>query len=84
MLKKYNTRNLTEGWNDIESESGRKERVFFIQNPALGLWAVKNRLAGNSGPHSMKDSDVIVSLSDQSANTSSDVGGWAKPPDITT
>jgi nickel-dependent lactate racemase len=41
MQRKYNPETLAEGWNDVDGE-----RVFFIGNPALGLWAHRDRLAG--------------------------------------
>ncbi|MFT7515116.1 MAG: hypothetical protein ACI9QL_004343 [Candidatus Omnitrophota bacterium] len=41
MQQKYNPKTLKEGWNDVDGE-----RVFFIGNPALGLWAHKDRLKG--------------------------------------
>jgi hypothetical protein len=39
MMKKYNPRNLKDGFNTIDGEE-----IFFISNPALGLWASKERL----------------------------------------
>jgi hypothetical protein len=41
MTEKYNPDQLTDGWNEVD---GR--RVFFVRNPALGLWASKQRLDG--------------------------------------
>jgi hypothetical protein len=41
MQQTYNPETLMEGWNDVDGE-----RVFFIGNPALGLWAHRDRLAG--------------------------------------
>jgi nickel-dependent lactate racemase len=38
MANKYNPESLSKGFNTIEGES-----LFFISNPALGLWASKNR-----------------------------------------
>jgi len=38
MLKKYNPEKLMDGFNMVEGEE-----VFYISNPALGLWAYKNR-----------------------------------------
>jgi hypothetical protein len=40
MLKKYNVQELKTGWH-IDPET--QEEFFFIQNPALGLWASKGR-----------------------------------------
>lgn len=39
MMKKYNPDKLKDGFNDIDGEE-----IFYISNPALGLWASKERL----------------------------------------
>jgi nickel-dependent lactate racemase len=39
MTRRYDPSRLREGWNDVNGE-----RVFFISNPALGLWASRSRL----------------------------------------
>lgn len=39
MLKKYNPENLKEGYNTLTGG----EEIFFISNPAVGLWATKDR-----------------------------------------
>jgi nickel-dependent lactate racemase len=41
MLKKYDPASLQDGWNTVDGE-----RVFFVSNPALGLWAYRGRLKG--------------------------------------
>ncbi len=33
MAKKYDPQKLTDGWNDVDGE-----KIFYISNPALGLW----------------------------------------------
>lgn len=38
MLAKYDIRNLTDGWNDVDGEE-----VHYISNPALGLWGTAER-----------------------------------------
>jgi nickel-dependent lactate racemase len=38
-MKRYNIDKLSGGWNTLENG----EKVFFIPNPALGLWAEKKR-----------------------------------------
>jgi hypothetical protein len=38
MLKKYNPQNLKDGINNINGEE-----IFYISNPALGLWAFKDK-----------------------------------------
>ncbi|MDD4032750.1 MAG: lactate racemase domain-containing protein [Bacteroidales bacterium] len=37
-MEKYNPERLKEGWNQVDGEE-----IFFISNPALGLWAHKSR-----------------------------------------
>lgn len=39
MIKKYNPKELADGFNKMPDG----EEIFFISNPALGLWASKNR-----------------------------------------
>jgi hypothetical protein len=38
--KLYDPSQLADGWNTMANG----ERVFFISNPALGLWACRNRI----------------------------------------
>ena len=38
MMKKYDPAKLKDGFNMVDGE-----KIFFISNPALGLWAYKNR-----------------------------------------
>jgi hypothetical protein len=38
MMKRYDPARLQEGYNDL-----RGEGVFFVSNPALGLWAHRER-----------------------------------------
>jgi hypothetical protein len=40
MLKKFNPTKLKEGFNKMDDG----EEVYFISNPALGLWTLKQRL----------------------------------------
>ena len=39
MLKRYDPASLSDGWNVIDDG----ERVFYISNPGLGLWALRAR-----------------------------------------
>jgi hypothetical protein len=39
-LARYNPDKLSDGYNDVDGEE-----VFYISNPALGLWAYRGRLA---------------------------------------
>ena len=41
MQRRYNPATLRDGWNDVAGE-----RVFYISNPALGLWAARSRVIG--------------------------------------
>jgi nickel-dependent lactate racemase len=41
MLSPYDPRQLQDGWNELSGE-----RIFFVRNPALGLWAARGRLPG--------------------------------------
>ena len=38
MMKKYNPETLKDGWNTVDGEE-----IYYISNPALGLWAYKER-----------------------------------------
>jgi len=44
MGKKYNTASLKDGFNTLPNG----EEIFFISNPALGLWAEKEKFLNNS------------------------------------
>ena len=43
MTAKYDPEILKDGWNDLPDG----ERIYYISNPAIGLWAYKNRFGGN-------------------------------------
>ena len=38
MMAKYDVKNLKDGFNTVNGEE-----VFYISNPALGLWAVRDK-----------------------------------------
>ena len=42
MMAKYPPERLKDGWNDVEGE-----RIYFVRNPALGLWASEHRFSSN-------------------------------------
>ncbi|HEY9593321.1 MAG TPA: D-mannonate epimerase, partial [Spirochaetia bacterium] len=42
---RYDPRRLREGWNELPDG----ERVYFISNPAVGLWASRGKLEGRGG-----------------------------------
>jgi nickel-dependent lactate racemase len=43
MMKKYNPAELKDGWNEVDGEE-----IYYISNPALGLWAYKERFTPKS------------------------------------
>jgi nickel-dependent lactate racemase len=40
MLRRYNPQTLRDGWNTLPDG----ERIYYVSNPALGLWAYRGRL----------------------------------------
>ncbi|MDR2496023.1 MAG: lactate racemase domain-containing protein [Tannerellaceae bacterium] len=40
MMRKYDPARLTDGWNTVDGEE-----IYYISNPALGLWAYKEKFA---------------------------------------
>jgi hypothetical protein len=38
MMKKYPPESLRDGWNTVDGEE-----IYYISNPALGLWAYRER-----------------------------------------
>jgi nickel-dependent lactate racemase len=42
MLRRYSPERLRDGWNTLPDG----ERIYYISNPALGLWAYRGRLPG--------------------------------------
>ena len=84
MEKKYDVGNLKDGWNTI-SIDGVEEEIYYISNPALGLWAVQKRFDGSGEGIPATSENMpsgIDANKDQNAsgNNSGGVGGWAKPP----
>ena len=41
--KKYDPEKMVNGFNHLVHEDGTEEDVYFVQAPALGLWAYKGR-----------------------------------------
>ena len=41
MLRRYDPKVLRDGWNVLPDG----ERIYYVSNPALGLWAYRGRLA---------------------------------------
>ena len=46
MQPKYNPETLKDGWNILPDG----EKIFYVSNPALGLWALKRQFEANSPP----------------------------------
>jgi nickel-dependent lactate racemase len=44
MLKRYDPAKLADGWNTVEGEE-----IFYVSNPALGLWAYRGRFGDAAG-----------------------------------
>jgi nickel-dependent lactate racemase len=42
-LARYDPKKLSLGWNTLQDHAGAGERIFFVPNPALGLWAERTR-----------------------------------------
>ncbi len=43
-LRHYRPETLKDGWNELPLPGGGRERFFYISNPALGLWAHRDRI----------------------------------------
>ena len=41
MTQRYDPKKLKDGWNTLAGG----EKIFYISNPALGLWASRNRFS---------------------------------------
>ena len=86
MSKRYDPSKLKDGWNqvsvqdDVDAEVSTEE-IFYISNPALGLWALKSRF--EDGTARQNDSTIDNPISTSSTQCATDgsggVGGWAKP-----
>ncbi len=44
MTKRYDPSVLKDGYNEVVHPDGSRERVYYISNPALGLWAWKGNV----------------------------------------
>lgn len=83
MEELYNVKHLKDGWNTV-MVNGVEEEVYFISNPALGLWAVKERFEESNVEASSFEGNRKITVDANQVQTSADssggVGGWAKPP----
>ena len=88
MLKRYDRTRLKDGWNQVnfDGASDTCEEIFYISNPALGLWALRSRFEEEEAVDDPKDAvetDPISTSSVQNAaRGSGEVGGWANPSSI--
>ena len=76
----YNPDKLRNGWNTLENG----DEIYFIDNPALGLWAARERFSDTVSSHSTEisaSSTLMSQLGDQKpTDHSGGVGGWMKEP----
>lgn len=82
MKKLYDPTKLKDGWNQVTSLDGKtSEEIFYISNPALGLWSMRSRFeqGGKLGNVSTEGEPISVPLNQNAADGSGGVGGWAKP-----
>lgn len=79
-LARYDVHKLKDGWNTLADG----EELYFISNPALGLWAAHERFDIDTCVESKTDGNDGVLLAKISPQEPSDqsggVGGWARPP----
>lgn len=77
----YQVHNLKDGWNTIMLD-GVEEEIYFISNPALGLWAVEDRFGKNTSvasdtlPEKCVELDLNNVMHQTAVNSSGGVGGW--------
>ena len=78
----YDVYSLKDGWNNVTHANGVEEEIYFISNPALGLWAVEKRFEGSNEAESNTGTSLKVDASkdQQAVDNSGGVGGWVKPP----
>jgi len=86
MQKRYNVKELKDGWNQ-EVIASKEEEFFYVSNPALGLWAIKSRFESSDVDPRMDVESVGIfsSLSgnnQQGVGESGGVGGWMKSPRV--
>mmetsp|Transcript_1351 Transcript_1351/g.1954 ORF Transcript_1351/g.1954 Transcript_1351/m.1954 type:complete len:484 (-) Transcript_1351:143-1594(-) len=76
MLARYDIDKLKDGWNTLPDG----EELYFISNPALGLWAARERFENDSCINPNTSVSVTQISPQESSDQSGGVGGWAKPP----
>lgn len=83
MIERYPPSEMREGFND-----NGEETVFYVSNPALGLWAVKERLLVEEGEDqgegegraSTDGVDGAQGVRQQEGNVAEGDGGKTSPP----
>lgn len=78
--QEYNVSSLKDGWNKVDV-NGKEEEIYFISNPALGLWAVEKRFESKD-EKAANASKVDIPTTQNASNNSGGVGGWKHPPDL--
>jgi hypothetical protein len=84
MMERYS--GLKDGWCTEETQDGTLSEIFYVSNPALGLWAVKSRFQKQKSHDEGKmanDTDLadpLLSTEQKELKDSAGVGGWARPP----
>ena len=84
MKRIYDPTKLRDGWNQVQSLDGKgTEEIFYISNPALGLWSLRHRFEQGSdnktGVAKAAGETISVPSNQNAADGSGGVGGWAKP-----
>ena len=84
MMSKYKVETLSEGENTVELPDGTTEEIFFVPNPAGGLWAYKGRFEASEGMKKQVPADVkrtnYVAVSDHDGvSHDAGIGGGPTP-----
>jgi len=85
MKNRYDPTSLKDGWNTVHlgnGDSREVEEIFYISNPALGLWSLRSRFEeSNEIPSDNIGAEAIALGAHQEAvGGSGGIGGWEKPP----
>jgi nickel-dependent lactate racemase len=82
MMKRYT--GLKDGWCTEDNENGSKSDLYYISNPALGLWSVESRFKKDPKEAltatDTECKDPLLSSEQTATEGSAGVGGWKKPP----
>ena len=85
MLKLYNVSELSEGENTVKLADGKEEEIFYIPNPAGGLWAYRGRFQASESVHTelpkeVKRTNYVASNESDAASHDAGIGGGPVPP----